>query len=99
VGELLTSSRDLLLLLRELADEILREHILGGVRVTDGLKLDGAVLTGAVEEGVGTTGVLVDEGGNVIDLTIKDHPKIRLLVVLGDLLEGDDLKGSGGHYF
>lgn len=39
--------------------------------------------------------MLVNKAGNVVDLAVDDHPEIISVLVLGDLLEGEDL-GVGG---
>jgi hypothetical protein len=35
--------------------------------------------------------MLVNEAGDVVDLAVDDHPQIISVLVLGDLLEGEDL--------
>ena len=97
VGELLAGGGLRLVLLGELADEVLGEHILSRVRVANGLELDGAVDAGAVQESVGAAGVLIDKLGDVINLAPEDHPKVGLSLVLSNLLEGDDLESLAGH--
>mmetsp|Transcript_31937 Transcript_31937/g.101492 ORF Transcript_31937/g.101492 Transcript_31937/m.101492 type:complete len:240 (-) Transcript_31937:281-1000(-) len=78
---------------RHLADVIGGEHVLvdlGGVVVGKHIR---AILAGHILHWQGPTWVLVHIAGHVVGHAINDHPEIVLLVVLGDLLHRELLRG------
>lgn len=71
----------------DLADAVLRHHLLGGVAVADVHEVGRRVLAGAREQDLVAAGVLLHERRDVVHLAGDDEPAILPDVVLPHLLE------------
>lgn len=80
----------------ELADEHGPEKCTGILRVSDILESLGSVLAGLGDQNLVTTGVLVQELADVVDLAVDEQPEVVVGVVLLELLHGDLL--GFGHF-
>jgi len=84
------------LVVTEGSDDRLGAVLLDDVLVVKHVELVRGVLSGKEENGLGTAGVVVEESGDVENLSVHDDPAVVLGVVFGNLLLGELLLSSRG---
>lgn len=80
-----------LVLVNQLADEVLRHQLLGVEAVSHVLEVLGGVLAGDVDQHLVAAGVVVQELGDVVDEVVHDEHRVRLRVALRELFTRESL--------